>query len=376
MSGPVLVVAVALSLLLGARLAVYHGNATGLVQFGRHFVQDTHPPRDAIVASPDGYDGQFFWVQANDPLLLHDKTIANLTRAGAAFRLQRVAYPALSALLALGQLSVIPWTLLAVNVLVLLGLTVGFAVYARHRAWSVWWALVVVLTPGLVLATMRDLSDPLATASMIGGLLLWQQGRKWWAAALLGVAVLAREPMILAVAAVAIDTFMRWWHCRRERGSLRRAVRYAWPAVVLPIAVFLAWQAYADARYGGNAAASSHGFRPPLTGISQVVRGAFDSDPRNGMWDLIYIGMMLAGIGAAFALVQRRVTAPNVAAILFALSLLVLEFGDEWSYTRLSAPLFATLLLGGLEQRSRFAVTIAVAAAAMTVLVPLAIRGA
>jgi hypothetical protein len=56
--------------------------------------------------------------------------------------------------------------------------------------------------------------------------------------------------------------------------------------------------------------------------VSQVVRAAFDAGPSNGMWDLIYIGLMLAGTGAAFALVQRRVTAPNVAATLFALSLL------------------------------------------------------
>jgi hypothetical protein len=90
-------------------------------------------------------------------------------------------------------------------------------------------------------------------------------------------------------------------------------------------------------------------------------------------WDLAYLGLMLAGLGAAVALARRSVSAPVIAALLFSLSLLVLTFGNDWSYTRLSAPLFATLLLAGLERRARPAIAVCVAVAALGALVPLAI---
>ena len=59
--------------------------------------------------------------------------------------------------------------MLAINLLVVLAITAAFAAYARRRGWSGWWALAVGLTARLLLATMRDLSDPLAAASMLAG---------------------------------------------------------------------------------------------------------------------------------------------------------------------------------------------------------------
>jgi hypothetical protein len=371
-AGPVLVVAVVLGLLIGSRLVAYDGNPTGLI----------HPPRGAIVASPQGYDGQFFWTAAQDPLLLHAATIANLDRAGGAYRLQRMAYPALAYVLALGGPAAIPWTLLAVNVLAILGITAGFAIFARSRGWSTWWALAIGLQPGFLLATMRDLSDPLATASMLGGLLMWQLRRSWWAAALFVVAVLAREPMTLAVVAVAIDAVARWWRCRREPGAFRRAVRYAWPTVVIPAAAFLAWQAHIHARYGGGASTADS---PDLSIFRDYVveaRRTLHQDSGLGAaWDLIYLALILAGMGCAIALLRRGITAASVAALLFALNTTVVLFGDQWGVSRYGLPVFATLLLGGLAQRSRFvgsrvAVSVAVVAASMTVFLTLAIPGA
>jgi hypothetical protein len=76
MALPVLIVAGVLAIAIGFNLARYHGNLTGFVEFGSRFVAATHPPAGAIVDSPRGYDGQFFYLQARDPLLLHDSTIA------------------------------------------------------------------------------------------------------------------------------------------------------------------------------------------------------------------------------------------------------------------------------------------------------------
>jgi hypothetical protein len=141
----------------------------------------------------------------------------------------------------------------------------------------------------------------------------------------------------------------------------------------VPAAAFLAWQVYVDARYGGNTAGTSLAFQAPFKGLIDEVRHAtHDASRRNVAWDLAYLGLMAAGILAALALLRRQVTAASIAAALFGLSLLILVFGDPWSYTRLSAPMFAALLLAGLMQRDRPALAVVAAATAMTIVMPFA----
>jgi hypothetical protein len=371
----VLAVAVLFAIVIGGRLHTYHGNATGFALFGAQFALYTHPPLNAEINSVYGYDGQFFYLLARDPLLLHASTLADFRHlTGEAFRMQRVAYPALAFIAAGGDRSALPWTMLVVNLIVVLAATAGFALLARRYGWSPWWALAVGLLAGFLTGTLRDLSDPVAVASMVGGLLMWQRRRRWWAAAFLSVAVLAREPMALAVVAVAIDELVQWWRHRGEPGAVRTAVREAWPAVVVPALAYVGWQAYIGARYGTVVASSGQAYLPPFVGVVDEVGHALD-DPHvlNRIWDLIYIALMVVGIGAAIAMVARGAsTAAAIAALLFGLSLLVLVFGDPWSYTRLSAPMFAALLVAGLQRRNPPALVVCAAAATLTVLVPFA----
>ena len=69
LAGPVLVTAVVLLALVGARLVQYDRDPTGFVQFGRAAAPAVMPPAGARIESEIGYDGQFFYVQAVDPLL-------------------------------------------------------------------------------------------------------------------------------------------------------------------------------------------------------------------------------------------------------------------------------------------------------------------
>ena len=370
--GPVLAVAALFATVLTGRFHTYHGNPTGFVLFGQRFARYTHPPRGAVILSPYGYDGQFFYLQAKDPLVLDDSTVAGFRGANEAFRLQRMAYPALAYVLAAGQRGALPWSLLLLNASLVLLLTGAFAVFAQRRGWSGWWALSVGLAAGFLTGTLRDLSDPLAVASLLGGLMTWRAGRRRWAAALLTIAVLAREPMLLALVAVALEAAFGAWRARAERGAARRILLEAAPVVVLPALAFLGWQAYVDARYGANVAGTSLAFLPPFQGVVDELRHAVhDPSARNTAWELAYLGVMGAAIAIAVA-GAWRVTAEGVAAALLGLTLLVLVFGDPWSYTRLSAPMFAALLLDSLERRRGWALAVCAAAAALTVVAPFA----
>ena len=144
LAAPLVVVGGFLALLL-VQLGVYHGDVAGLVTFGHHHVADTHPPAGTPITSADGYDGQLYWIQAHDPLLLHRATIARLAHAYPGYFLQRPAYPALAFVLSGGQASVLPWSMLAINVICFLGLTAAVSRWAVAHGRSACWGAVMGL---------------------------------------------------------------------------------------------------------------------------------------------------------------------------------------------------------------------------------------
>ena len=372
---PVLVVAVVLAGLIAARLEVYGGHVSGFVDFGQRNVVHTHPPRGALISSRWGYDGQFFYLQARDPLLLHDRTIAAFRAAKQAFRMQRMAYPALAYLLSGGSSAALPFALLAANVLTLLALVGVFAAYAARRGWSVLWVVALGLMPGLLLPVLRDLSDTLATGCVLLGVLLAQSGKRWSAAAALTVAVLAREAAIAVVLALAIELGIRAWRERAQSGGWRSVLRDGWPIVSWPVAAFGLWQAYLSLRYGGllgDANASIPGLN-----LVQEVRSsiAHAPVPTYAAWDVIYVGLIVAGVLAAFSSLRRGLTLPALAACAASLGVLVPVLGDPWSDTRLSAPLFALLLVDALQRRRRRTLALCATVAGMTLLTPISIPG-
>jgi hypothetical protein len=371
---PVAVVALVLTLSITLNVRADGGNLTGFAEFGSTFAHATHPPPGALVGSPSGYDGQFFYVQALDPLLLQDSTVDAMRASGEAFRMQRVGYPALAALLAGGRAGAIPFALLAVNVLLLLTVAAAFAIYARRQGWSTLWALAFALMPGMLLATVRDLSDPLAMAGLLAGMLLWRGGRRWPAALALTVAVLTREVMMLAIVGVAAEACVRGYRSRGHAGRWRATASQVWPVIVVPTAVFCAWRAYVMARYGGPIGGA--GLSLPLLNLVQELRGEFRGYGPTAVWDVIYVLLILAASATAVWSLCRRVTVLNAAACALALGVLVPTLGDVWSDSRLSAPLFGLLLADGLHERNRYAVGVGTAAAAMIILIPFMIPGA
>lgn len=369
-----LVVGAFLALLLAAQLAAYHGHVSGLIIFGHHQLADTHPPAGTPILSPEGYDGQLYWIQAHDPLLLRRSTIASLAHAYPGYFLQRPAYPALAFLLALGQASVLPWSMLVINVICLLALTAAVSRWAVARGRSPWWGAVIGLMPGVLMPVLRDLSDVLAITAMLGGLLAWRVNRRWTAAGLLSIAVLAREPMTLAVVAITLEVLAGWWSARHQPGAIGDAVRRSWPTTVLPALLFAGWQIYihiAVQRVGVGAAQLGASPVPSLTGYAGELRTIFAAPlNRYSLWDLSHLGLMAAASVTAVVRLRHGVSAMSVSAVLFAAVLVVIVFGDPWGETRYSAPLFGALVLSALERRSRPVLILSCAVAAMGALVP------
>lgn len=372
---PVLVVGVVLALLLAARLEVYSGNLSGFVDFGHSNAGHTHPPRGSLVYSRWGYDGQFFYLQAHDPLLLRDQTVAAMRAADQGFRLQRMAYPALAFLLAGGSSSALPLTLLIVNVLALLAVTGFFAAYAARRGWSVLWVIALALMPGLLMPVVRDLSDVLATGCLLAGVLLAQSGRRWSAAIALTVAVLTREAAIAVILALGVEAGIRAWRARTQPGGWRPVLRQSGAIVIVPVIAFGLWQGYLALRYGGLVGTASAGI--PGLNLVQEARWSIARAPvvTYTAWDVIYIVLIMVGVLAALTSLRGGITIPGLAACAAALGVLLPTLGDVWSDTRLSAPLFALLLVDALQRRRRATLALCAAVTGMTLLTPISIPG-
>ena len=152
-----------------------------------------------------GYDGQFFYYMALDP----GGAPAYLDKP-ASYRYARVLYPFAARAAALGRPSLVPWTLLLINLAALVGGTLALALLLQRRGASPFFAFLFGFAPGLYEAVSRDLSEPLAYSLVLAALTVWwwdNKPRPWAAGIVFGLAGITREttlifPLALAVAAL------------------------------------------------------------------------------------------------------------------------------------------------------------------------------
>ena len=218
-----------------------HGRISRFILVGRHFATPSQLPHGMPVAQTYGYDGQFFYRLALNPLNFH-QTAYGITM-DRPYRYMRIGYPALTWLVSLGQHFLVPVMLVAVNIAAIGALGYLGAVFAAEGGRH---ALAGLLMPGyfgLITSLSRDTAEPLAAVCLLAGLLAVRARRPVLAAALLAYGALTRETVMVAVAAIAI---------MRVIGILRGRTRpgrddLAW---VVPAAVFAAWQVVVKAATG------------------------------------------------------------------------------------------------------------------------------
>ncbi len=145
-----------------------------------------------------GYDGQFAYFIARDPL-------GGCRRCDAsAYRYQRILYPLLAWALAFGQPAAVPWTLILVNLV-----AVAMGTYFTERLLasqgvSRWYALAYGLYGGLIAGLRLDLTEPLAYGLLQGGIWAWTERRRRLAVPLFALAALTKETTLIAVAGLLL----------------------------------------------------------------------------------------------------------------------------------------------------------------------------
>ena len=162
-----------------------------------------HPP-----AHMYGEDGTFCYRIALAPGRLDGIDVPT-------YRYMRILYPMVARLLGLGQPALIPYTLVLVNYLAIIGGTLAVAAWLRRRNVSPWYALLYGCYPGLVLATAHDLTEPLAYGLVALAVYLFDYGaqgslkRIIWSALAFALASLTRETTLVFALLYAAALLLR-----------------------------------------------------------------------------------------------------------------------------------------------------------------------
>jgi len=258
---------------LGFVLARWQSWAQGsigeFILVGRHFSVASQLRKGIPVQPTYGYDGQFFYRLALNPLNFHH-TAYGITM-DRSYRYMRIGYPVLTWLFSLGQHAAVPVMLVAVNIAAVGVMGYLGAVFARDGGRH---ALAGLLLPGyfgLITSLSRDTAEPLAAACLLAGLLAVRARRPVLAAVLLAYGALTRETVMVAVAAMAVIRII---------SVLRRSQRpgrddLTW---VLPGVVFVAWQVVVKAATGSIPLLADGGRNAgtPFVAPFQALRNNFD----------------------------------------------------------------------------------------------------
>lgn len=188
-----------------------------------------------------GYDGQFYYFIALDPA--HAATYLDAP----AYRFAHIGYPLLVRLLALGQPGLVPYALIAVNILALAGGTLAVAAWMRRAGASPWLALLFGFYPGLFVAFRLDLAEPLGYALAALGAYLFAYGgqrRLLWAGLSFAAALLTRESTVLFPLAYAVALLLDGPRFGAWRARLAQNARRAGALLALALGPYAAYQAF------------------------------------------------------------------------------------------------------------------------------------
>ena len=350
----VVAVTVAAVVFVVARLEVVaHGDITRFIDVGSTFANRRAVPRGVTIVPGSGYDGEFYYRLALDPLDLHRR--ADGITMDNAYRVQRITYSALAWLLGAGQASAIPYTLVAVNVAALGALAWFGGLLARDCGRLAAWGLLLPGYFGFLFSIGRDLTEVCEACFVVAGLLCLRRGRPVLAGASFTAAVLSRETALVVVAGVAVVALADLARARRRPGG----ADVAW---VLPIAACVVWQLVGWVQYGSIPfrSDSENNLAPPFASmIGALGHYASELPSEHALIWLAQLGVLaFVVVSAATVLRSSRATTAEKWGFVLALALVLCISRNLW-YSHADFRGFedlyvlATVVLLGSERRLR-----------------------
>jgi hypothetical protein len=294
-----------------------------LLEFGSHFLQQSHAstlikfdPAFVAAQSPVGYDGQFYYYIAVDPVNGRYYT------DGAPYRYSRILYPMAARILALGRPASIPFAMLLVNVLAIAGGTLALAFWLRRRGYAPWFALLYGFYPGMIVALSLDLTEPLAYALVALAVYLFDARRPsalLLAGLAFGLAGLAREISLIFPAVYGLALLLARGTTSTWPGRLAANWRHAALLLVPAFAPFILYQLFLRLWLGSSGLGSYSVLQWPLQGLFAL--RPWQSWHYKEIWGILLPSFILLAM-ALWAL-WRRLWYPEIWALLVNLEVCV-----------------------------------------------------
>jgi hypothetical protein len=316
----------------------YLGNYSGFVQIGRVFVDESpfiaHQPdvRLTLVVMEGGYDGQFMYYAAYDPLMRAyraDPARFDGMMDTPPYRFGRIGYVWLTWLASLGDWHRFPKAMVWLDLAGIFAAAFAMSAAARDVSATVLWGLVALLIPAFWQSMETTLPEPIAAAFLLLAYLVWRRGRWVGAGLLLAASLLVRETGFVLVAILAAAMVVRG---ERRQGLLMAAI------AIVPFALwhlYVGWVLYPDWGWQGFF------FRPALLGLpfvgfvemwSHVRAGQYEMDlARAAMW--LPVLLTSAWLFAVAVVVKRR-TPLTIATAAYATIAVSLNYAFVWVHTR------------------------------------------
>lgn len=334
--GRVAAVGGAVALGVAVLLLLAGGNGLdGFIRASPEFADPAEAPIDVVPAG-EGFDGQFYFRLAAEPLS-RDAQVEGISFDLPALRAARVGYPALAGGLALGQVGALPATLVLVNVLAAAAVAAAGAALARAGGRSPWWGLVVLAFPGFVYTIGLDLAELVEAAAVLGALVAIRAGRAVPAAAAMVVAVLTKETALALPLAVLTLAALSLVPVAGGRLASLRPPRPAWVAAAVAVAVAGAWQAllwswWDEVPLLGSA---DKNIRVPFAGLV-AARDALAPTSGEGLFRILSLAAVVVVVMAAVRAASSRAAGPDpaiheLAALLVALLVATLMSEFVWA---------------------------------------------
>jgi hypothetical protein len=339
----------------------YLGNYSGFIQIGTVFVEQSpyiaHQPDvlRTLVVEKGGYDGQFMYYAAWDPLMraYHtDPARFEGLMDTPPYRFGRIGYVWLTWLASFGDWHRFPKTMVWLDLVAIFAAALALAVAARDLSVNVLWGLVALLIPAFWQSMETTLPEPVAAALLLLGYLAWRRGQWLWAGGLLAVSLLVRETG--AVFVVILTTAMVL------RGERRDAVRLG----ALALAPFVLWHLYVGWVLYPGWGLQGFFFKPELLGVpfagfvtlwSHVRAGDYEMDLARAAWWLPVL-LVAAWIFAVSAVLAKP-SALTIAGAVYATIAVSLNYTMVWVHTRngerVTYEVFVLLALVSAELVSR-----------------------
>ncbi len=180
-----------------------------------------------------GYDGQYYYYIAHDPFI-QGQSYDHIDFP--AYRYQRIIYPLVVWLAAFGHSPLIPWMMVAVNLLGILLGTWFIILILKHFGRSPWYSLFYPASWGFLLCLLRSLPEPLAITFAVMAVYFYLKGKTARQVISLSLAGLTQETALLVS--------MGFLFYALGRKEFRRSLY-----LLSPFVAYLSWQLYLYAHF-------------------------------------------------------------------------------------------------------------------------------